>query len=132
MRDAESALARAVDALVRRQEDGCFEGEMRWCPMLTAQYVLFHHALGVAIAEPRRQAILLHLRGAALADGTFGLHAHANTSLYVTTLVYVAARMLGERADASQPVRPGPERQLHAWGLPRAADRKRAAATGAR
>ncbi|MGH2400820.1 MAG: FAD-dependent monooxygenase, partial [bacterium] len=45
--DAESALRRAVAALIRRQSaTGGWEGEVVWCPMLAAQYVLMCHITG--------------------------------------------------------------------------------------
>ena len=39
-------------------EDGAWEGEMVWCPMLTAQYVLLQHILGEPIESGRRRRIL--------------------------------------------------------------------------
>lgn len=95
MKTATDALRAGAEALARLQEDGHWEGEMRWCPMLTAQYVLFHHALGISIPADRKRLILVHLESNRLADGTYGLHDHASTSLYVSTLAYVAARLCG-------------------------------------
>ena len=44
--EAGPALRRASVRLLHLQgEDGAWEGEMVWCPMLTAQYVLLHHIL---------------------------------------------------------------------------------------
>ncbi len=96
------ALAHAVDALLGgRRSDGAFEGEVVWCEMLAAQYVLACRVLGEAVPAARRQRILLALRRARRADGCWGLHPAADeASLFVTTLVYVAARLLGEPPDA--------------------------------
>ena len=91
----ESALRKGVFALARTQEDGAFEGEMRWCPMLAAQYVLLHHLLGRPIPTARKRRLLRFFERSRLASGVWGLHDHAEPSLYVTTLVYVAARLLG-------------------------------------
>jgi len=99
MKSATEALRAGADALARLQEDGHWEGEMRWCPMLTAQYVLFHHALELEIPAARKKLILRHLETNRIADGTYGLHDHAAPSLYVSTLAYVAARLSGAPAD---------------------------------
>ena len=49
----ERALARATDALVAQQaEDGSWEGEVVWCAMLAAQYVLACHVMGLPISRP--------------------------------------------------------------------------------
>lgn len=101
MKSTTDALRAGADALARLQEEGHWEGEMRWCPMLTSQYVIFHHALRIPIPEERRRRILVHLEKNRLPDGTYGLHDHASTSLYVSTLAYVAARLAGAPADAA-------------------------------
>ncbi len=99
--DAESALCRAAARLLDLQGgDGAWEGEMVWCPMLTAQYVLLQHILGQPIETGRRRRILRSFECTRLAGGTWGLHEHSQPHLFVTTLVYVASRLLGvERND---------------------------------
>ncbi len=101
--DAESgglALRRAVAALVRRQSaGGGWEGEVVWCPMLAAQYGLMCHITGTPISAARRQSLLLQFRRTKLPSGLWGLHPHSPPYLFVTTLVYVAARLLGLRKD---------------------------------
>ncbi len=96
--DSESgpALKRALAALIRRQSaSGGWEGEVVWCPMLAAQYVLMCHISGTAISGARRESLLLHFRRTKLPSGLWGLHPHSQPYLFVTTLVYVAARLLG-------------------------------------
>ncbi|MGH2372031.1 MAG: FAD-dependent monooxygenase [bacterium] len=96
--DAESgpALRRAVAALLRRQSaTGAWEGEVVWCPMLAAQYVLMCHVTDTGIAGVRKESLLLHFRRTRLTSGLWGVHPHAAPSLFVTTLVYIAARLLG-------------------------------------
>ncbi len=96
-----TALERGVQALASTQrEDGSFEGEVAWCPMLAAQYVLFCEALGVQIPAARRKGLLRHFERTRLADGLWGLHELSEPYLFVTTLVYVASRLLGVPADA--------------------------------
>ncbi len=99
--DARAALGRATDRLLQLQGgDGSFEGEVVWCPMLSAQYALLHHLVGRPLGPARRRGVLRYYEEARLGDGTWSLHEHGPPSLYVTTLVYVSARLLGvERGD---------------------------------
>ena len=100
--DADAALRSAAAGLLDLQgEDGGWEGEMTWCPMLTAQYVLLHHLVGRSLAPARRRLILRHFARTRLPRGCWGLHEHSQPYLFVTTLVYVAARLLGARARRS-------------------------------
>lgn len=90
------ALERAVRALLDEQaEDGSFEGEVVWCAMLPAQYVLAMHVLGRPISELRRKRLLRQFEHTRDAQGTWGLHRVSEPYLFVTVLVYVAARLLG-------------------------------------
>lgn len=94
------ALSRGVDALVAEQaEDGSFEGEVVWCPMLAAQYVLACHVMGRAIDPERRRRLLIHFAHTRLPGGGWGLHEKSEPYLFVTILVYVAARLLGLAKD---------------------------------
>ena len=96
----DQALARGVQALLTHQaEDGSWEGEVVWCPLLAAQYVLACHIVGREIAPDRRARILRHFERTRLADGAWGLHELSEPYLFVTTLVYVAARLLGVDRD---------------------------------
>lgn len=90
------ALASGVAALLAQQdEDGSWEGECTWCAMLPAEYVLAWHIMGLPIEEGRRRRILLQFERTRLLDGTWALAEDGAPSLFVTTLVYVAARLLG-------------------------------------
>ena len=98
--DARETLARATERLVAlQQDDGAWEGEVVWCPMLTAQYVLVHHILGRTIAPTRRRRVVRQFQRTRLEAGVWGLHEHSEPYLFVTTLVYVAARLLGVDRD---------------------------------
>ncbi|MBL8741937.1 MAG: hypothetical protein JNK04_12605 [Myxococcales bacterium] len=99
--DPALALARGVRALEAQQDvDGSFEGEVIWCPMLAAQYALAWQVMGLPMDETRKRRILLHFERTRLSDGLWGLSEVSEPSLFVTTLVYVAARTLGMPADA--------------------------------
>ena len=98
--DAGPALASASARLLSLQgDDGAWEGEVVWCPMLTAQYVLLHHIVGQPLDPRRRRRVLRYFERTRLADGSWGLHEHSPPHLFVTTLVYVAARFLGVERD---------------------------------
>ena len=57
--DSTEVLQKGVKALLAQQNDrGYWEGEVVWCPMLPAQYVLMCYITQTAIASGRKQAIL--------------------------------------------------------------------------
>ncbi|MCA9610235.1 MAG: hypothetical protein KC619_31780, partial [Myxococcales bacterium] len=94
------ALRRGAEALIREQaDDGSFEGEVVWCPMLAAQYVLMHHVMGRPIPTERARLLLRHFETTKLEGGAWGIHPKSEPYLFVTTLVYVAARLLGVDKD---------------------------------
>ena len=98
--NTDAALSIAAKRLIQLQrEDGGWEGEMVWCPMLTAQYALLHHIIGQPIAPERRRRILLSFERTRLQEGAWGLHEHSPPNLFVTALVYVAARLFGAGPD---------------------------------
>ena len=98
--DAGPALYCAAQRLFEHQrDDGGWEGEMIWCPMLTAQYVLLHHVIGRPLEPGRRRRVLRSFERTRLHDGSWGMHEHSLPHLFVTTLVYVAARVLGVERD---------------------------------
>ncbi len=68
---------------------------MVWCPMLTAQYVLLHHILERPLEPVRRRLVLRSFEHTRLEGGCWGLHEHSRPHLFVTALVYVAARLVG-------------------------------------
>lgn len=99
--DPAAALSRGARALLAKQaEDGSWEGEVVWSPMLSAQLVLACHLMGRRIDPQRRRRLLRSFAKTRLADGTWGLNAggfgDGASSLFATALVYVAARVLGE------------------------------------
>ncbi len=98
--DPAQALERGTKALLALQDaDGSWEGECIWCAMLAAQYVLACHIMGIEIDETRKRRLLLHFERTRLPEGLWGLSEVTPPSLFVTTLVYVAARILGVGAD---------------------------------
>ncbi len=99
----ESASARASKFLANIQnEDGCWEGEMVWSPIISAQYTIVAYLIGRLPHGHDADALLDYFRYWRNEDGGWGLHAEAPSSLFVTTLVYVAMRMLGALPDSPE------------------------------
>ena len=98
--DATSAIRSATAHLLSLQrDDGSWEGEVVWCPMLTAQYVVARHITQQPLDADRRRLVLRSFEHTRLEAGAWGLHEHSPPHLFVTTLVYVAARLLGVGPD---------------------------------
>ncbi len=93
--DSSSDLAAAALTTLQRQ-DGGWEGEVVWCPIITAQVVILHVIADKPIAEERRRLLLRQFEVTRRPDGGWGLHPESHSYRFVTTLVYVAARLLGE------------------------------------
>jgi lanosterol synthase len=99
--DSTDSLRSATDAILRLQEeDGRWEGEVVWSPMLAAQYVIAHYLVGRPLAEDRQRAILRSFEQTRLEGGAWGMHGRSEPYLFVTILVYVAARILGQPRDS--------------------------------
>lgn len=93
---ADTALARAAEHLVSLQQtSGCWEGEVVWCPMLLAQYVMVQRVIGRPLDPAASARIAQHFRVTQTSQGGWGLHREAPACVYVTALSYVALRLLG-------------------------------------
>ncbi len=96
----EAALRKGAAFLVgQRRDDHAWEGEVVWNPMLASQYLIAMHVMGRDVSASRRAAFRRQLEVEQLADGLWGMHPHGGSSLYVSTLAYVAGRMHGIAAD---------------------------------
>lgn len=103
-KDAETAALRGMDHLARIQEQrGGFRGDYRGPMFLLPMYVALCHISGQVSGrpalEPRRSGMVRYLRGALSADGSAGLYEGGEGSLFASSLVYVALRLLGEAPD---------------------------------
>jgi lanosterol synthase len=91
-----SAAGRAAARLRSLQQgDGCWEGEMEWCPVVTAQVAVARHVVGMPFGPDDAAKILHHFGRTQTRGGAFGLHPEHPGSVFVTSMVYVAARTLG-------------------------------------
>lgn len=89
-----------ANLIAQQHADGRFEGEVSWNPLMPAQYVMACALTGTTIGPQRRRRIVRHFAGTQLPSGQWGLHRGGDPSLLATALVYVAARLLGEPAEA--------------------------------
>src|SRR5215475_7515387 len=111
--DVDLCAARATDRLRALQRaDGSFEGEVVWCPMILAQYVILRAFLRRPVATPEAARMIRHFEITRRPEGGWGLHAEAPSYVFVSTLAYVALRLLGVPADA--PLTSQARRWLHA------------------
>jgi lanosterol synthase len=98
----EACALRALDHLQTLQRsDGSFEGEVVWCPMILAQYVLLRAFLRRPVAGDEAARMIRHFEITRRPEGGWGLHAEAAPYVFVSTLAYVALRLLGLPADAA-------------------------------
>jgi len=98
--DADGASKRATSALAALQKpDGSWEGEVVWCPIITAQAVILKVVTGGEVSSEHRRLFLQQFWVTQRPGGGWGLHPEASSYRFVTTLVYVAARLLGEGPD---------------------------------
>src|SRR5262249_23480695 len=103
---ASECLRRAVARLSSLQRtDGSFEGEAVWCPMILAPYVMWRSFVRRPIAAAEQARMRLHFERTQLPDGGWGLHPEAPPYVFVTTLSYVALRLLGMPANAAPTAR---------------------------
>lgn len=87
---------RARTALERLQRsDGSWEGEVVWCPVITAQAVILRVIAGRSIKAEERRLLLRQFEVTCRPGGGWGLHPLSSSYCFVTALVYVAARLLG-------------------------------------
>ena len=94
--EAESALRYAAAHLLSLQRpDGCWEGEMVWNTMILSQRVILSYITGRMPGDPDRTGMIKHFEATRTAEGGWGQHREAQSSVFCTTLAYVALRMLG-------------------------------------
>jgi squalene/oxidosqualene cyclase-like protein len=99
-------LERGLAYLGRTQHaDGSWHGDYGGPMFLLPLYVATCHVAHLGIHAAEQREMLRYLRGHQNGDGGFGLHVEATSSVFTTSLNYVAARMLGEPSTAEWLVR---------------------------
>ena len=99
-RDTDTSDSRAVLAGESRlaalqHRDGSWQAEVIWSPVITAQAVIVQHITGRTASAERSRLLLLHFRRTRRPGGGWGLHPQSRSYVFVTTVVYIAARLLG-------------------------------------
>lgn len=104
--DPPRALLGALDHLLQSQdEDGSWHGDYGGPMFLLPLYAATARIAGVELTRDTAREMLRYVRAHQNPDGGFGLHIEASSSVFPTSLNYVAARLLGETASAEWLVR---------------------------
>ena len=120
-----TALKRAWEWIGARQSaNGSWEGEVIWCPIITAQYVIARRILNLDFDDATREGIIRYFEVTRVNGMGWGLHRESHPYVFVTTLVYVALRLLGVSPGhrLTQPARewlraqPGGVAAIPTWG----------------
>jgi hypothetical protein len=120
-----TALEHAWEWIGARQSaNGSWEGEVIWCPIITAQYVIARRILNLGFDDSTRAGIIRYFEVTRVNGVGWGLHRESHPYVFVTTLVYVALRLLGVSAEhrLTQPARewlraqPGGVAAIPTWG----------------
>lgn len=121
------SLIRAIEHLAAVQlPNGAWEGEMVWNSMLLSQWVMVQHIVGKlpALDERSRARILRQYEVTQTAAGGWAMHGEGEPYVFMTTLAYVALRLLGLPADDARCSRarawlhaqPGGVLSVPSWG----------------
>jgi len=95
-------IAKGLEHLRRTQHaDGSWHGDYGGPLFLLPLYVATSHVAGIPIEPAAQREMLRYLPGHQNDDGGFGLHVEAKSAVFPTALNYVAARLLGEPAEAA-------------------------------
>lgn len=97
------AIRRSISRLSSLQSDnGAWEGEVVWSPVITAQYVIVRNCIGKPVSGEETADYVKYFCSCRTTEGGWGLHPESQSYLFVTTLVYVALRMLGIAPEDSR------------------------------
>ncbi len=118
------SVDQGLEHLWRTQHaDGSWHGDYGGPQFLLPLYVATCHIAGLPIDAAAQHEMRRYLLAHQNEDGGFGLHVEAHSAVFPTALNYVAARLLGEEADAGWLARArawleahGGPTQSAAWG----------------
>ena len=100
--DESDSLTRAIAHLAAVQlPNGAWEAEMVWNSMLLSQWVMVQHIVGkLPTIDARTRARILHQYDVTQTpEGGWAMHGEGAPYVFMTTLAYVALRLLGVPAD---------------------------------
>lgn len=101
-----SAIQRSLTHVAELQTPrGEWEAEVVWSPILLAQYLIVRNIVGKPPPSELHGEYLRYFDTWQTSEGGWGLHRESPAYLFVTTLVYVAMRMLGVSAGDDRLVR---------------------------
>lgn len=93
---ASTELVSAISYLTSLQnKSGYVVGEVVWCPMITAQYIITAFITNQEIPQDRKDKLLQYFQSRQTKEGGWGLHPESPPFVFTTTLTYVALRLLG-------------------------------------
>ncbi len=72
---------------------------MVWSPMILAQYVIVRTVIGDRVEDPLRDAIVVHFQATRRQSCGWGFHPESGPYVFVTTLAYIALRLIGLHPD---------------------------------
>ncbi len=100
-RDAETALERALDAVLSRQrEDGHWLYELEADSTISAEYVLLVHYMGEAPNIQLEERIARYLRRVPNPDCGWPLFANGEADISASVKAYFALKMMGDSPEA--------------------------------
>lgn len=94
-------LSNAIDYLISLQKiEGCLSGEVVWCTMTTALYIIIAYITQQEISQVRKDKFIKYFQIKQTKQGGWGLHTESDPYVFTTTLSYIALRLLGVSAES--------------------------------
>lgn len=84
-----------------QQQDGSWEGEVIWNPLITAQLAMTRAIIRRPASDAWKANARRYFEATQNKDGGWGMHPVSASYLFISVLVYVAARLLGEPEDGA-------------------------------
>lgn len=99
-RQPSAELSNAIDYLIALQKnEGCISGEVVWCTLMTAQYIIIAYITQQEISLSRKDKFIKYFQTKQTKHGGWGLHTESEPYVFTTTLTYIALRLLGVPAE---------------------------------
>ncbi len=93
-------LSNAIAYLTSLQKnEGCVVGEVVWCSMITAQYIITAYITQQKIPQDRKDKFIKYFQYRQTDQGGWGLHSESESFVFTTALAYISLRLLGVPAN---------------------------------